>query len=53
MEYNNTLKITHDDCGSGLSRNMYKGHVDKAKGGRIGAGLEWVGQGASGGVKIE
>ena len=30
--------------GEGLSRNMYKGHMDKAKGGRIEGGRgEWVG----------
>ena len=30
----------------GLSRNMYKGHMDKAKGGRIEGGRQgWVGWG--------
>ena len=32
--------------GEGLLRNMYKGHMDKVKGGRIEGGRQqWVGQG--------
>ena len=36
------------------SRNMYKGHMDKAKVGRFEGGRQgWVGQGWCGGVKME
>ena len=35
------------EIGEGPSRNMYKGHMDKAKEGRIKGGRRgWVGQGA-------
>ena len=40
--------------GEGPSRNMFKGHMDKAKGGRFEGGRQgWVGQGQHGGVKME
>ena len=40
--------------GEGPSRNMYKGHMDKTKGGRFKGGRQgWVGQGACGGVKMD
>ena len=40
--------------GKGSSRNMYKGHMDKAKGGRIeDRKLGWVGQWEHCGMKIE
>ena len=35
------------EIGEGPSRNMYKGHIDKAKGDRFDGGKwGWVGQGA-------
>ena len=37
--------------GEGPSGNMYKGHMDKAKGGRIEGGR--LGWGGHGGVKME
>ena len=37
-----------------MPRNMYKGHMDRAKEGRIkGERWVWVGQGGSGGGKME
>ena len=40
--------------GEGSSRNMCKGHMDKAKGGRFEGGRQgWVGQGGHGGMKTE
>ena len=39
--------------GEGLSSNMHKGHMDKARGCRFEGGKQgWVGRG-SGGVKME